>query len=60
MSKDVRSRRNFLKATVAAAGATLFSPTTFIGQRVLSTPSYGQQPETGPADLHPAHHFKSA
>jgi FtsP/CotA-like multicopper oxidase with cupredoxin domain len=50
VSKDARSRRNFLKATVAAAGATLFSPTTLIGQTALTTLSSGQRPETGPAD----------
>ena len=33
-----------------AAGATLFSPTTLIGQTVIATPSPGQQSETGPAD----------
>ena len=50
VSKDVRSRRNFLKAAVGAAGATLFSPTTLIGQTMLATPSPGHQSETGPAD----------
>ena len=50
MSKNVRSRRNFLKATVATAGATLFSPTTLIGQTVLATPSSEHQSETGPTD----------
>ncbi len=50
MSKHVRSRRNFLKATVAAAGATLFSPGSSIGHMTLATPSLGQRPETGPAD----------
>lgn len=50
VSKEVESRRSFLKATVAAAGATLFSPTTLIGQTVLATQSPGQQSETGPAD----------
>jgi FtsP/CotA-like multicopper oxidase with cupredoxin domain len=50
VSKDLRSRRNFLKATVTAAGATLFSPSTSIGQTALAIPSLEQRSETGPAD----------
>jgi FtsP/CotA-like multicopper oxidase with cupredoxin domain len=50
VSKNARSRRNFLKATVATAGATLFRPTTLIGQTVLATPSSAQQSKTGPTD----------
>jgi FtsP/CotA-like multicopper oxidase with cupredoxin domain len=50
MSKDVRSRRNFLKAAVAGTGATFFSPRTLIGHTALATPSPEQRSETGPAD----------
>lgn len=50
MSKDVKSRRNFLKATVAAAGAVFFRPRTSIGQTALAIPSVEQRSETGPAD----------
>ena len=47
MSKDVGSRRNFLKATVSAAGAAFLGPRTSIGQTVLATAS---RSETVPAD----------
>lgn len=50
MSKEARSRRTFLKATVAAAGATLFSPSTSIGQTALASPSPGPQSEAVAAD----------
>jgi FtsP/CotA-like multicopper oxidase with cupredoxin domain len=47
VSKDVGSRRNFLKATVSAAGAAFLGPRTSIGQTVLATAS---RSETVPAD----------
>jgi FtsP/CotA-like multicopper oxidase with cupredoxin domain len=51
VSKDARSRRDFLKATAAAvAGATFFSPITSISQAGRATPSPEQLSETGPAD----------
>ena len=50
VSKYVKSRRKFLKATVAAAGATFFRPSILIGQTTTATTSSGQQPETAPAD----------
>lgn len=50
VSKNVKSRRKFLKATVAAAGATFFGPSTLIGQTSTATTSPGQQSETAPAD----------
>jgi FtsP/CotA-like multicopper oxidase with cupredoxin domain len=50
VSKDLKSRRNFLKATVAAAGTGFLSPRTSIGQTALATPFPGQRSETGPAD----------
>jgi len=50
VSKDIKSRRNFLKAAVAAVGATFFGSSTSIDQTALAIPSPGQMPETGPAD----------
>jgi FtsP/CotA-like multicopper oxidase with cupredoxin domain len=50
VSKDVRSRRNFLKLTVTAAGATFFSPSSSLSQTALATQFPEQRPETGPAD----------
>jgi FtsP/CotA-like multicopper oxidase with cupredoxin domain len=46
----VRSRRGFLRATAAVAGATFFCPITSISQAGTATPSPEQMSETGPAD----------
>jgi hypothetical protein len=50
VSKNVRSRRTFLRATVAATGAAFFSPRTSIGQTAFAPIPPGQRSETGPAD----------
>jgi FtsP/CotA-like multicopper oxidase with cupredoxin domain len=50
LGTDVKSRRTFLKATVVAAGATFFGPSTLIGRTATAPPSPGQQSETGPVD----------
>jgi FtsP/CotA-like multicopper oxidase with cupredoxin domain len=50
VSKDVRTRRNFLKLTVTAAGATFFSPSSSLSQTALAPQFPGQRLETGPPD----------
>jgi anaerobic selenocysteine-containing dehydrogenase len=59
VSKNVKSRREFLKATVAAALATFFGPSTLIGQTATATTSPRTAVGNRSSGLHLAHRLNS-